>query len=77
MTLHQRLLIPILALGLSGCTAQQWETTGQILAATALITGAVAAGAATGYIAAQHQPRYIVIPARPCFWSYHLKAMVC
>jgi len=77
---HVRALVCLLVLLLTGCTAAQWQATGQVLAGAALVTGAVAL---TAIALTPPPPPVYVVPAYPvyitphCRWSYLYQRHVC
>ncbi len=78
MKIASRLLALILGLTLASCTAQQWQTTKEVLAVTAVVAGAAAVGAAAGY-EATHPTYYVqpvvIVPA--CVWSPFYQRWIC
>ena len=78
MKIASRLLALILGLTLASCTAQQWQTTKEVLAVTAVIAGAAAVGAAAGY-EATHPTYYVqpVVVVLACVWSPFYQRWIC
>jgi len=78
MKIPRWLLAPVLGLTLGSCTAEQWQTTKEVLAVTAVVAGAAAVGAAAGY-EATHPTYYVqpvvVVPA--CVWSPFYQRWIC
>ena len=79
---HRRLLCGVAllsgSLSLMGCTAAQWQATGQVLGTAALVTGAVAL-TAIALTPPPPQPVYVVpvYIAPHCYWSHLWQRMVC